>query len=99
MIPYAFLALALIGSWGFSFYKGYKYADQTNIIRQQTAKIRHLEVSRRYFKEGVAVSEGEAAKAVAALEATAKKLQLLEDDIKAGKLGKACSDELFKRLK
>lgn len=96
---YAFAILALISSWGYSFYQGYQYARKDSIIRQQTAKIRHIEISNRYFRDADQLSKNEASKAIAALETTATRLNQIEADIKAGKLGKACSDKLFDELR
>lgn len=98
-MPWLFLALALVGTHAYSFYKGYHYANQDNVIRQQTAKLRSIEISRRYFRNASELSKDEADKANAALAETAAKLDQIEDDIKKGKLGKACSDELFNKLR
>lgn len=99
MIVYGFLALALVSSWGYSFYKGYQYANKDHIIRQQTAKIRHIEITNRYFRDANNKSKSEADIANENLARTSARLSKIEDDIKAGKLGKACSDALFDRLR
>jgi hypothetical protein len=99
-MPYLFLLLALIGSWGYSFYKGYQYANKDYIIRQQTAKIRHLEVTERYYREANNSSQGEANKTAQSLEISEKQLEAIRDQIRQGKFGsKACSDELFNKLR
>lgn len=99
MIVYVLALLALLGSWGYSFYKGYHYARQDDIIKQQVAKIQHIEALNRYLKNGNLASKSEADKALKSLEEVDRKLKGLEKDIQDGKLGKACSDELFKRLR
>lgn len=99
MIVYLFLALALVSSHSYSFYKGFQYANKDHIIRQQTAKLRHIEITKSYYRTASEQSKREADQANTALAFTAAKLNQIEDDIKQGKLGKACSDQLFDRLR
>ena len=98
MILYLFLALGLVASHGYSFYKGYEYANQDAIIREQVAKIQHLETSERYYREANNASQNEASNAAKSLEETNRQVESLKILIETGKLGKACSDKLFKEL-
>ncbi len=99
MIVYGFLALALVSSWGYSFYKGYQWASKDYVIRQQTAKLRYIDITRGYYRSASEQSKREADQANTALAYTAAKLNQIEDDIKQGKYTKACSDQLFDSLR
>lgn len=99
MIVYLFLALSLVGSHSYAFYKGYRYANQDAIIRQQTAKLRHIEITKGYYRSASEQSKAEADKANADLARASAKLSEIDDMIKQGKLGKACSDTLFDQLR
>lgn len=81
------------------FYKGYNYANKDHIIKQQTAKIRHIEITKGYYRSASEQSKREADQANTTLAIAAAKLNQIEDDIKHGRLGKACSDQLFDRLR
>ncbi len=93
------IALGLVFSHGFSFVQGYKWANKDHIIKQQTAKIRHQTITNNYYKNAAKLSNDTASEVANRLEEANKKLDLIEADIKAGRLGKACSDKLFERLR
>lgn len=99
MIVYLVIALGLVGSHGYAFYQGFQWASKDHVIRQQTAKLKYIDITRTYYRNASKLSKDEADKANADLERTSAKLSEIEDLIKRGKLGKACSQDLFDRLR
>ena len=96
---YLMLALSLVGSHSYAFYKGYGYANKDHIIKQQVAKLKYIDITRTYYRNADKLSKDEANRANEALAVTSAKLSEIEDLIKQGKLGKACSDKLFDKLR
>lgn len=99
-MPWLFLAVALLSSHVYSFYKGYQWASKDYVIRQQTAKLKYIDVTRGYYRNAYNVAKDETDKATQRMEASEAKLKLIEDKIRAGAFkGKACSQELFESIR
>lgn len=99
MIIYLVMALSLVGTHGYVFYKGYNYANKDAIIKQQTAKLKYIDITRTYYRNADKLSKDEANRANEALAVASAKLSEIESLIQQGKLGKACSDKLFDELR